>query len=164
LPKGDQRPFPVGYAAFPRTVLPARDGVPHGGVKRSAGAPNCSFFTNWTKPDDSMTWEVEVNTAGRYEAIIHYTCPKADVGATVELTLGGAKWSGTLAEAHDPPLRGKEQDRVSRGSESFVKDFRPLSLGVVELPAGKGTLTLRATKIPGATVADVRAVDLVLVK
>src|SRR5262249_12766605 len=43
LPKGD-RPYPVGFAEFPRTVLPARDGVPHGGVKRSASAPNCSFF------------------------------------------------------------------------------------------------------------------------
>ena len=162
LPKGDTRPFPVGYAEFPRTVLPARDGGPHGGVKRSTPAPNCSFFTMWTKPDDSMTWSVEVSAAGKYEAIVHYTCPKADIGSAVELTLGAAKWTGTVAEAHDPPLRGKEQDRVGRGSESFVKDFRPLSLGVVELAAGKGTLTLRATKVPGARVADVRAVELVL--
>src|SRR5262249_59732176 len=103
LPKSDARPFPVGYAEFPRTVLPARDGVPHGGVRRSASAPNCSFFTQWTKPDDRLTWEVEVNAAGRYEAIIHYTCPKADVGSVVELTLGQAKWGGTIAEAHDPP-------------------------------------------------------------
>ena len=27
----DNRPFPVGYAEFPWTPLPARDGVPHGG-------------------------------------------------------------------------------------------------------------------------------------
>ena len=161
-PKGDTRPFPVGYAEFPRTVLPPRAGSAHGGVKRSANAPNCSFFTAWTKPDDSMTWAIEVNAAGKYEAIVHYTCPKADTGSTVELTLGAAKWTGTVSEAHDPPLRGKEHDRVSRGAESFVKDFRPLSLGVVELPAGKGTLTLRATKVPGATVADVRAVELIL--
>src|SRR5262249_25819407 len=40
------RPFPVGYREFPRTPLPARDGVPHGGIQRSARAPNCSFFTN----------------------------------------------------------------------------------------------------------------------
>src|SRR5262249_5207510 len=63
LPKEDTRPFTVGYAEFPRTVLPARDGVPHTGVKRSSGAPNCSYFTNWTKPDDSMTWAIEIHTA-----------------------------------------------------------------------------------------------------
>jgi hypothetical protein len=44
-----------------------------------------------------------------------------------------------------------------------VKDFRPLSLGMVELPVGKGTLTLKATKVPGKQVADVRQVELVLV-
>ncbi|MFO0822322.1 MAG: sulfatase-like hydrolase/transferase [Gemmataceae bacterium] len=163
LPKGDPRPYPVGYAEFPRTVLPARDGVPHGGVKRSAAAPNCSFFTGWTKADDSMTWEIDIHTAGRYEAIIPYTCSKADVGAVIELSIGDAKWTGTITEAHDPPLRGKEHDRVPRAGESYVKDFRPLSLGVIDVPAGKGTLRLQATKIPGASVADVRAVELVLV-
>src|SRR5206468_1823350 len=33
VPKPDTRPFPVGFAVHPRTVLPARDGVPHAGVK-----------------------------------------------------------------------------------------------------------------------------------
>jgi arylsulfatase A-like enzyme len=164
VPKPDERPFPVGYAEFPRTVLPARDGVPHGGVKRSAPAPNCSFFTGWTKADDRMTWGIEVHTAGRYEAILHYTCPKADVGSAVELSLDRAKWTGTIAEAHDPPLRGKEHDRVMRNGESYVKDFQPLSLGVVDLPAGRGTLTLRAIKVAGGQVADVRAVELLLKK
>jgi hypothetical protein len=111
-----------------------------------------------------MTWQVEVHTAGRYEAVLHYTCPKADVGSVVELSLGPAKWAGTIAPAHDPPLRGQEHDRLPRRGESYVKDFRPLSLGVVDLPAGKGTLTLRATKVAGTQVADVRAVELVLKK
>ena len=164
LSKPDTRSFPVGYAEFPRTVLPARDGVAHGGVKRSAPAPNCSFFTHWKKPDDRMTWEVEVHAAGRYEAIVQYTCPKTDVGSAVELRLDKAKWNGTIAEAHDPLLRGKEQDRVPRSGESYVKDFRPLSLGVVDLPAGKATLTLQATKVAGTQVADVRAIELILVK
>ena len=163
LPKFDDRPFPVGFAAFPRSVLPARDGVPHGGVKRSAPAPNCSFFTNWKTPDDRMTWNVDVNAAGRYEAIIHYTCPKADVGSAIELALNGAKWTGIISPAHDPQLRGKEHDRVPRGAESYVKDFRPLSLGVVELKAGRGMLTLSAPKVAGATVADVRSIELVLI-
>ena len=162
LAKGDPRPFSVGYAALPRAVLPARDGVPHGGIKRSAGAPNCSFFTHWTKPADSMTWNVEVHAAGKYEAILQYTCPKADIGSAVELTLGGTRWQGTVTDAHDPPLRGKEQDRVPRRGESYVKDFKPLSLGIIELPAGKGTLTLSAAKVPGGSVADIRAVELIL--
>lgn len=162
LPKQDDRPYPVGHEQFRRTVLPARDGVGHGGVKRSAPAPNCSYFTSWTKADDRITWQVDVKTAGRYEAILHYTCPKTDVGSAVELELGKSKWTGRIAEAHDPPLRGKENDRVSRGSESFVKDFKPLSLGVVEVSAGRAELSLRAAKVAGTKVADLRAVELIL--
>lgn len=162
LPQQDERPFPVGDEKFPRTVLPARDGVPRGGVKRSSGAPNCSFFTNWTATDDRITWQIEVRTAGRYEAILHHTCPAAHVGSAIELSAGSAKWTGRIDTPHDPPLRGREHDRVPRGAESYVKDFRPLSLGDIEVAAGQATLTLRATSIPGGQVADVRAVELIL--
>jgi arylsulfatase A-like enzyme len=160
----DARPFPVGWAEFPRTVLPARDGVPHGSVKRSSGAPNCSYFTSWTSPDDAMTWEVDVHTAGRYEAVVHYTCGEASVGAAIELTCGNGKWAGVIDTAHDPAVRGAERDRVPRGAESYVKDFRPLSLGMGTLPAGRNTLTLRATHVPGEAVADVRQIELILVE
>jgi hypothetical protein len=160
--KKDDRPFTVGYPAFPLTQLPARDGVPHGGVQRSANAPNCSFFRHWTQPEDSITWDVEVATAGRYEAVILYTCRRADVGSTVELSFNGSRIEGVVSEAHDPPLRGAENDRVPRKGESYVKDFKPLGLGVLELKPGRGPLTLRALKVPGQQVMDVRAVHLKL--
>jgi hypothetical protein len=159
-----ERPYPVGYAEFPITVLPARDGEGHGGVQRSARAPNCSFFKNWTHTNGSITWDVEVATAGKYQAEILYTCPQDSVGSTVELVLNDAKVQGMVSEANDPPLRGGEHDRASRGSESFVKDFKPLRLGEIELKAGRGTLTLRAVKVPGKQVMDVRSVVLTLVK
>lgn len=158
------RPFPVGYRQFPTTPLPARDGVPHGGVRRSASAPNCSYFTHWTGRDDRITWDVEVAAAGRYAVDVWYTCPAADVGATVELAFADARLTGKVAEPHDPPPRGAEHDRVPRHGESYVKDFRPLRLGAVTLPRGRGPLTLRATDIPGKQVMDVRAVTLTLLE
>ena len=160
--EGDLRPFPVGYPAFPVTQLPARDGLPHGGVKRSAKAPNCSFFQNWTKPDDSITWDVAVETAGTYEAVVYYTCPEADLGSTVELSLNGNRVQGRVSEANDPPLRGAENDRVQRQGESYVKDFKPLRLGQIQLEKGRGPLTLRALAVPGKQVMDVRMVLLTL--
>jgi arylsulfatase A-like enzyme len=154
----DRRPFTVGYAE--ETPLPARDGVPHGNVKRSAGAPNCSFFTNWSSLEDSITWDVEVGAAGEYEVIVYYTCAAADVGATIELTLGERRVRGNVADAYDPPLRGAESDRVPRRGESYVKDFRPLKLGTLTLDRGRGQLTLRAVEIPGKQVMDVRLLRL----
>lgn len=159
LPPQDARPFPVGHAVHPATTLPARDGRPHGNIVRSAPPANAAFFTGWSAASDAMTWDVEVLTPGRYEAILAYTCPAGSVGARIELILGAARWSATVDRAHDPPLRGREHDRVPRG-ESYVKDFAPLGLGTAELAAGRGVLTLRATHIPGQTVADVDSITL----
>jgi len=162
--RDDDRPFPVGYREFPITHLPARDGVPHGNVQRSARAPNCSFFTNWTSTDDRITWDIEAATTGRYRAVIYYTCPAEDVGSTIELDFGGSRIQAKVTEAHDPPLRGAEHDRTPRGSESYVKDFKPLELGVLPLKKGRGPLTLRALDIPGKQVMDVRYVVLTLLE
>jgi hypothetical protein len=160
----DSRPYPVGYRQFPVTQLPARDGVPQGNVRRSSAAPNCSYFCNWTSTDDRITWDVEVATAGRYEAQVYYTCPAADVGSTVALSFGDARVQTTVDVAHDPPLYGAEHDRVPRTGESLMKDFRPLRLGVLELKPGRGPLTLQALRVPGKQVMDVRLILLTLLK
>jgi len=73
----------------------------------------------------------------------------------VELSGGGSRSTATIAPAWDPPLNTGE-DRVDRGSESYVKPFRPLSLGTIELPVGRQELRLRAVEVAGTTVADVR--------
>lgn len=162
LPKDDVRPFSLGHHEFPRTDLPARDGVPHGAIKRSANAPNCSFFTNWQRTDDSMTWNIKVQTTGKYEAIVNYTCDKAEIGSEIELSVGRTKWSGQVDVAWSPPLRGQENDRSPRQGESYVKDFRPKSLGVHELTAGEAVLTLKALKVANKNVADIRSITLIL--
>ena len=40
--------------------------------------------------------------------------------------------------------------------ESYVKDFRDLKMGIIELPKGRGDLELRATDIPGKQVLEFR--------
>jgi len=160
----DDRPFPVGYPEFPTTPLPARDGVPGGNVRRSARAPNCSYFTNWTSTDDKITWDIEVANSGKYEAAVYYTCSEENVGATIELHFKGSRIKCKVSEPHDPPLIGADFDRVQRGGESYVKDFRPLRMGVFRLERGRGELTLHALDVPGNQVMDVRAVVLTLLK
>ena len=149
----DDRPFPIGGAY--NTRLPARDGVPHGAIQRSARAPNCSFFTNWTSIEDSMTWDVEVLQAGVYLAKLYYTAKTP--GSIIELEFDGATINSEILEAHDPPLYGASDDRVPRG-ESEVKDFKEVILGAISLKAGRGSLTLRATEVAGDQVADIRYV------
>lgn len=162
--RSDDRPFTVGYAQFPLTQLPARDGVGHGNVRRSAGAPNCSFFTHWTSRDDRITWNIDVHTAGTYKAVVYYTCSPADIGSTVELSFKQARTTAKVTPAHDPPLTGQEHDRVPRQGESYVKDFAPLPLGTIRLAAGAGELALTAPQVAGKQVMDVRMITLELVK
>ena len=77
----------------------------------------------------------------------------------MELRFNGQTVRGKITEAHDPPLRGAEHDRVPR-TESFVKDFRPLNLGRIRLDRGRGKLELRAIEIPGSQVMDFRLLNL----
>jgi arylsulfatase A-like enzyme len=157
--RDDDRPFPVGHPVPAVTQLPARDAKFTGGVKRSNRFPNCSYLTNWTGLDDRITFNVEVLQAGHYEAVLHYACPAVDVGSTIELRFGGVSLSGRLDVPNDPPLVGAAADRVPRG-ESYVKDFKPWRLGEIDLPAGRGDLTLRALEIPGRQAMEFRLLTL----
>ncbi len=153
------RPFTVGYGVS--TTLTARDGVPHGTIQRSSKAPNNSFFQHWTATDDFITWDIDVGQSGQYEAVVHYTCADGDQGATVRLTIaGGDSTQAPVVKVFDPPLYDKAKERVA-DSHYFVKDFHPLSLGILQLEKGRGTLKLDAVEMPGKQVIDVHSVDLI---
>lgn len=152
------RPFHVGFG--PSTTLPARDGVEHGTIQRSSRAPNNSFFTHWTRREDSITWDVDVGESGDYEAIVYYTCAKGDEGATIQLGMdGGAAVRARVDKVFDPPLYDKSKERVTR-SHYFVKDFEPLRLGTLRLGKGRGTLRLSALEVRGQRVIDVHSLEL----
>ena len=155
LSETDNRPFTIGDPDFNFTQVPARDGVAHGNIVRSNHWPNCSFFTGWTSINDSITWDAEVLADGDFDVVVYYTCPAIDTGAVFQLSFAGEKLKAKITKANDPPLTGMENDRVPR-PESYVKEFKPLHAGTIHLKKGKGTLTLKALKVPGSQVMDFR--------
>lgn len=158
----DDRPFPVGHPEFPFTPLPARDGVSHGTILRSAHAPNCSYFVNWTNRGDTMTWDIEVATAGSYAVEVLYACPDREEGSMIEVSFQGEKRTGRIPTGWDGPLLDR-QDRVPRKGESYMKEFRPLDLGTMHLRKGRGALTLGAVEIAKRTIGEIRQINLTLV-
>ena len=150
-----KRPFLIAHPDYTWTQIPARDATAHGGLKRSNRFPNCSYFTNWTKLEDKLTWEADVGASGRYEVTLHYALPKADIGSVIELSHNDSRLRATLTQPNDVPARGQENDRVPR-QESYVKDFKPMRLGIIELKKGRGELTLNALKIPGSQALEFR--------
>ena len=155
LPKEDTRPFYLGHPAVKYTQIPARDGKEHGNIKRSNRWPNCSFFTNWTGLQDSITWQVEIPEDGIFRVALYYTCPEGDQGSTVQLSVGESMLQAIIAEAFDPPLRGMDEDLTPR-MESYVKDWKEMDMGTIELTAGTFTMSLKALDMPGKSVIDFR--------
>jgi arylsulfatase A-like enzyme len=158
----DPRPITVGYREFPVSMLPARDGLPQGGVRRSSSAPNCSYFVNWTSKDDRIVWLLDVHMNGRYEVVIDYTCPETDAGSLVELSLRDNRVIGRVGPGWNPPLYTNQDTLPRPPGESQMKEFRPLKLGEITLEKGQAPLTLRALEIPGESVMDVHRVTLTL--
>ena len=151
------RPFTVGHPDFLYTQLPARDGIAHGTIERSNRYPNATFFTNWKTTSDSITWDIEVLESGTFDVTLYYTISPNDIGAELALLTESDTLTTTISQPHDPPLTGMEHDRVER-IESYVKDFKPLPMGRIDLEKGRRVLKLEADQIPGRYAADIRLI------
>jgi hypothetical protein len=97
--------------------------------------------------------------SGQFEVALYYTLPEESLGSVIELSFGDNSLSDTIDVAHDPPIEGMEHDRIPR-QESYVKDFRPLTMGRINLQAGRGLLTLKALDLPGGGGPDIRLIML----
>ena len=151
----DERSFVIGHPNYRWTQVPARDGVSHGAIKRSGRFPNCSYYENWKTTEDKITWNCEVGATGTYEVSIHYALKKGDEGTVVQLSHNNASIEHKFTESHEVPSRGQENDRVKR-RESYVKDFKEIKIGKINLTKGKGELTLKALEIPGEESIEFR--------
>jgi arylsulfatase A-like enzyme len=150
-----KRPFPLGHSDSPFTQVPARDAKSHGGLKRSNKFPNCSYFGNWTSKEDFLTWDVDVQNAGKYKVQLWYGCEKDAVGTKLKLSSGNMSVVNEIPKANPVKDKGMENDRVLR-KESYVKDFIPMDLGTIELEKGSSELKLEALDIPGKEAIEFR--------
>lgn len=151
----DERPFVIAHPGHTWTQIPARDGIPHGGITRSNKFPNDSFFGNWKSTDDRITWEAEVAEGGVYEVQLFYTVAPENVGSKLKLSFNASSLEGAVTKPVPSPLVGAEEDRSPR-VESYTQNWGRMTLGKIPLQPGKGDLTLEATEIPGEEVMDFR--------
>ena len=151
----ETRPITLGHPDAEYTQMPARDAQPLGGIQRSNKFPNCTFMTNWTSPEDRITWDVDVQDEGKFEVQMYYACKADAVGSKLLLQLGDQKIEKRIEVAHDVPLVGGEQDRFER-VEGYVRDWRPMTLGVIKMVPGKATLSLSASELTGKQVCEMR--------
>ena len=155
----DSRPFPVGHSDFRYTHLPARDGKAHGGVKRSSKHPNSSYFTNFSKVEDYISWDIDVLVSGDFAVQVYYTCAPEETGSSLKLKFGTDELYFKIAEENHSEVLNQKYDRVER-EESYEKDFKPMEAGVIHLKKGRGTLILQPTSISKSNAMDFRLIML----
>jgi len=151
----DDRPIALGHPDYKYTQIPARDGIPHGNIKRSNRFPNDTYFTNWKNVKDFITWDIEVLEDGKFEVEIYYTLKEEDAGVAVQLSHGTSMLVTRITETYDPPLIGMENDRDLR-DESYVKEFKPKRLGEIFLRKGRRQLILQSPNMDGNGGIDIR--------
>lgn len=102
-----------------------------------------------------IQWPVEVIHEGEFKVTLYYACKETDIGCEFELGLNEHKLPFQIVDAHEVVDQGAEHDRVPR-VESFVKDFKPVTVGSIRLDQGFGNLTLKANVIPGDSAIEFR--------
>jgi arylsulfatase A-like enzyme len=149
LPIKDERPLLVGDPLFINDVLPASEANARGNIVRSSIHPNDSYYKQWRSTEDSILWDIEVLEKGEFEIEFYYACSEKNIGTKIELSFQNSSVTKPIIVANDVPLLGVQKDRVKR-DESFLKDFKPLNLGRIILPKGKGVMSAKATILNAA--------------
>ncbi|MEN8716451.1 MAG: arylsulfatase [Verrucomicrobiales bacterium] len=155
----DDRAFVLADPGMEMTQVPARDGIPEGGITRSNKFPNDSFFGGWKSTDDRIVWDAEVAASGSFEVELFYTCDKENLGSILQLSFGDASLKGKVTRAVPTGLVGTDEDRSPR-VESYTQNWERMKLGKIKLEKGKGKLVLQATEIPGEEVMNFRLMTL----
>jgi alpha-L-fucosidase len=141
---GGRAGAPVKPAADGTLALGADSAALKGGTIRleeRAGVANIGY---WTNAGENVSWKAQVAKAGACAVELTYACPADCAGSEVEVTVGGASVAGKV--------------EATAGWD----DYRTLTLGTLTVEAaGPATVTLKATRKPGAAVMNLRQVRLV---
>lgn len=85
--------------AFPTETLRAFDGELHGkGLKFGPGKVRDAYVEGWSKPDDSLTWQLRLNAPATYEVGVTYDAEAALAGNTFAVSFGSQTLKGGVRE------------------------------------------------------------------
>jgi hypothetical protein len=96
----------------------------------------------WETINDEVSWDIEVESAGRYTVSIYYSCDPQFPGSTVAVSAGNEMVAGTI--------------RDTSAWDSYITQ----ELGTIQLEAGMQTITIRATSVANRFVCNLRRIAL----
>jgi hypothetical protein len=118
-----------------------------------------SWTGGWSNTNSYISWEIDVRKAGKYEFFMKYICDWEDIGSIVYIETANGKLEAEITEGYDYKL-DESNELVYRHTIPFNPEWKILKFGAIELKEGRQTLSLKASKINGRLIADVRSVIL----
>jgi len=159
-------PIPVGHPKEAVTSIPANEsflqpeagkGINYSGSGHHGYAN--SWIEDWTDPEATAVWYLDVLTPGTYTVTMQYTCAKEDAGCEIQAIACDQKLTATISKPHDPPLIGN-QDRIDQSENYMRKEWATINLGTLELKKGRCDLTLTGLKKVGPKMIEVKAIEM----
>ena len=156
--KTDRPAIPIGHDEAPVVEVRSLDVDSFSGslrLMRGWGSQN--WLTNWTDPISTMSWRLDVATAGTYAFELIHTCAMGDEGVKLQLEAGEQTLTAELAEPFTPDIADLP-DRVLPRAGPPEQTWGTLKMGSLTLSVGEMRMTLRALTMPRNAVADVWAI------
>jgi arylsulfatase A len=150
-------PIQIGHAEENPVTLHAPQAY-FEGLKFYAGPGYAhDWLTGWTDAASKAWFEIDVVRAGEYEVALRYTCPAADAGSKLKVTVGDQSHEVTVTAAQPLDLRLPHRDEA--GHARYVnRQWAGLPVGKFALAKGRSRLTIEALDKPGAAVLDLKGV------
>ncbi len=117
------------------------------------------WVEKWNSTIDSMYWEIDCEKAGNYFVEMDYLCKQADVGSTIECSIGNEKKIINVF----PAFYSKQipsPDRVPRKEAYEMRAWKPLRIGTFFIREGKNIVKLKAIHVANKNVAEVNELRL----
>ncbi|TWT89423.1 Arylsulfatase precursor [Stieleria varia] len=136
------RPIPVGYEEVPSVFLPAVEAHSSGEIGFANGNGWAhDWLSNWTRPTDSVSFDVQFHQPGNYEIIVHANASVA--GTQVTASIDDRSTTGALAlTSHQRVVR---PDLDTDSQPRLMMEFDRKSLGTIEVADTSQVKTLKLT-------------------
>lgn len=153
-------PIQIGHAQENPVTLHAPQAFYGGGLKFFAGPGYAhDWLTNWTETSAKAWFETDVVTDGDYDLTLRYTCPAADGGSRLKVTLGDSSREVVVPAKEPRTIRLPHRD--ADGHAKYVnREWGKLPVGRFSLRKGPARLTIECLAKPGAVVMDFKEATL----
>ncbi|MEX2176829.1 MAG: arylsulfatase [Pirellulaceae bacterium] len=117
------------------------------------------WLTGWNDPQGVVWFEIDVVREGTYDLALEYSCPAADAGSEVLVSIGDWRTEVTVPAAEPQNIKLPHRDQAGHAKYQS-RQWSKLPIGAVKLEAGRAKLAIQATSIPGNQALDLKGVVL----